>query len=76
MKWGVFFVKKVENGEGFFVKKWTFPQCRVYYVQYQYFLFYILLIGVAYCIHTECTLPTGLQLLLVIISGIVLYQQY
>jgi len=34
-------VKKVENG--FFVKKWTFPQCRVHYVQYQYFLFYILL---------------------------------
>ena len=30
---------------GFFVtKKWTFPQCRVHYVQYQYFLFYILLI--------------------------------
>ena len=39
---GVFFCKKVENG--FFVKKWTFPQCRVHYVQHQYFLFYILLI--------------------------------
>ena len=34
-KWvGVFFCKK----------KWTFPQCGVHYVQYQYFLFYILLI--------------------------------
>jgi len=51
-----FFVKKVENGRCFFVKKsekwgcyfvkkWTFPQRRVHYVQYQYFLFYILLIG-------------------------------
>jgi len=28
----------------FFVKKRTFPQRRVHYVQYQYFLFYILLI--------------------------------
>ena len=38
------FVKKVENGGGvFFCKKWTFPQ--MHYVQYQYFLFYILLIG-------------------------------
>ena len=37
---GVFFVKK----------KWTFPRRRVvHYVQYQYFLFYILLIwGGAY----------------------------
>ena len=33
-KWGVFFCKK----------KWTFPRRRVHYVQYQYFLFYILLI--------------------------------
>jgi len=39
-------VKQVENAGGgcFFVKKWTFPQRRVHYVQYQYFLFYILLI--------------------------------
>ena len=55
IKWGgVFFVKKVENrgilckkvenGGGVFVKKWTFPQCRVHYAQYQYFLFEILLI--------------------------------
>jgi len=37
MKWGVFFVKNVENG-GCFVKKWTFLQRRVQY------LFCILLI--------------------------------
>jgi len=42
MKCGVF-CKKVENGGGVFCKKWTFPQ--MHYVQYQYFLFYILLIG-------------------------------
>jgi len=36
-------VKKVEN-EGVLVKKWTFPQRMVHYVQYQYFLFYILVI--------------------------------
>jgi len=40
-KWGVF-CKKMENR--FFCKKWTFPQRRVHYVQYQYFLFYTLLI--------------------------------
>ena len=38
MKWGCF-GNKVEN-----VKKWTFPQGRVHYVQYQYFWFYILFI--------------------------------
>jgi len=37
MKWGgCFFVKKVEMG-ALFVKKWTFLQRRVHYVQYQYF---------------------------------------
>jgi len=52
---GCYFVKKVENGGVFFVKKWkiiggcfckkwTFSQRRVHYVQYQYFLFYVLLI--------------------------------
>jgi len=41
MKWG--FCKKSGIGRGF-VKKWTFPQRRVYCVQYQYFLCYILLI--------------------------------
>ena len=46
---GCFFVKKVENGGCFFVKKWTFPQRRVHYVQYQYFLFNTVLIwGSAY----------------------------
>ena len=34
---------------GVFCKKWTFPQRRVHYVQYQYFLFHVLLIwGGAY----------------------------
>ena len=50
MKWGVclkkwkmgVFCKKVKNEECFFVKKWTFPQRRVHYVQYQCF-FYIIL---------------------------------
>jgi len=45
-KWkigGVFFCKKRWK-MGVFCKKWTFPQRRVHYVQYQYFLFYILLI--------------------------------
>jgi len=37
-----FFVQKWKMGV--FVKKWTFPQRRVHYVQYQYFLFYISLI--------------------------------
>ena len=46
MKWGVFFVKK-----------WTFPQRRVHYVQYQYFLFYILLIWG--CIRTQRTPAYG-----------------
>ena len=39
---GAVFVKKCKMG--FFCKKWTFPQRRVYYIQYQYYLFYILLI--------------------------------
>jgi len=34
---GVFFCKKVENGGGVLVKKWTFPQRRMHYVQYQVF---------------------------------------
>jgi len=50
MKWGRG-CKKVENSGAFvesgkwgcFVKKWTFPQRMVHYVQYQYFLFYIFL---------------------------------
>jgi len=43
-KWGVFCEKSGKCGVCFFVKRWTFPQCKVRYVQYQYFLFYILLI--------------------------------
>jgi len=45
----VFFVKKVGNGGVFFCKKWTFPQHREHYVQYQYFLFYILFIWGCIC---------------------------
>ena len=44
IKWGGGFVKKWKMCGCFFVKKWTFPRRRVHYVQYQYFLFYILLI--------------------------------
>ena len=40
---GGVFVKKWKMGF-FCVKKWTFPQRRVHYVQHQYFLLYILLI--------------------------------
>ena len=44
IKWGGgVFVKKWKMCGCFFVKKWTFPRRRVHYVQYQYFLFYILL---------------------------------
>ena len=48
-------------GGGVFRKKWTFPQRRVHYVQYQYFLFYILLIGGAYAPNAPPPLPTGLH---------------
>ena len=59
-KWGVFSVKKWKMGGC--CKKWTFPQRRVHYGQYQYFLFYILLIwGVAYAPNATPPLPTGLQ---------------
>ena len=37
------------------VKQWSFPQRRVHLVQYQYVLFYILLIGG--CLRTQCTPP-------------------
>jgi len=40
--WGC--VVKSEKWGVFYVKKWTFSQRRVHYVQYQYFVFYILLI--------------------------------
>ena len=47
--------KKVENGGAFFCKKWTFPQRTVRYVQYQHFLFYILLIWGSGCVGTQRT---------------------
>jgi len=50
-KWGVLFVKN-----------WTFPQRRVHYVQYQYFLFYILLIWGVRTHPTHPPLPTGLRM--------------
>ena len=40
----MFFSSKKCGKREMFCKKWTFPQRRVHYVQYQYFLFYILLI--------------------------------
>jgi len=61
---GMLFVKKVENGgcfvkkveNGFFCKKkWTFPQCRVHYVQYQYFFLHFTYLG-----GIRTPLPTGL----------------
>jgi len=52
-KMGVFFCKKVENNRRVFCKKWTFSQRRVHYVQYQYFLFYVLLIWG--CVRTQRT---------------------
>jgi len=48
------FVKKVENGG--VVKKWTFPQRRVYSISI--FLFYILLI---WGVYAPPPLPTGLD---------------
>ena len=54
---GVFCKKKWKKGEGV-VKKWTFPQRRVHYVQYQYFFnFTFYLFG--WCVRTQRT-PTGL----------------
>ena len=61
------FLQKSGKWGGMFFFKWTFPQRRVHYVQYQYFLFYILLIwGSAYapiapsclqvCVHIKFTL--------------------
>jgi len=42
---GVFCKKSGKWGRVFFVKKWTFPQRRVHYVQYQYFYFTFYLFG-------------------------------
>jgi len=50
-----------ENGKlGVFCKKWTLSQRRVHYVQYQYFLFYIILIWGCVYTHPTHPLPTGL----------------
>jgi len=53
-----FFVKKVKNGG--FVKKWTFPQRRVHYVQYQYFfILHFTYLGGGVCTE-NAPLPAGL----------------
>jgi len=57
-KWGCFCKKKVENWGCFFVKKWTFPQRRVHYVQYQYFYLHFTYLGVR--THPMHPLPMGL----------------
>ena len=50
----MFFCKKSGKWGVFCVKKWTFPQRRVHYVQYQYFFYFTFyLFGV--CMHP--TLP-------------------
>jgi len=41
---GGVFCKKVENGRAVFCKEVDLSSTQVHYVQYQYFLFYILLI--------------------------------
>jgi len=46
---------------GVFCKKWTFPQHRVHYVQYQYFLFYILLIWEGAYATNAPPMPMGLN---------------
>ena len=57
---------------GVFGKKtWTFPQRRVHYVQYRYFLFYILLIWRGGCVRIQRTppLPTGLVMTMLLIAA-------
>jgi len=50
------FCRKV--GNVFFVKKWTFPQQTVHYVQYQYFfLFFYILLITGGCVRTQRTPP-------------------
>ena len=49
--------QEMKWGGVFFRKKWTFPQRRVHYVQYQYFLFYILLISGGCVVRTHLTHP-------------------
>ena len=47
-------------GGGVFVKKWTFPERRVHYVQYQYFYFTFYLFGCAYAPNAPPCQATGL----------------
>jgi len=54
-KMGVFLLKKVDN-QGCFCKKGTFPQRRVHYVQYQYFILHFTYLGV----HMHPTHPSCL----------------
>jgi len=53
--WGVVLVKKWKMGCSF-VKKWTFPQRRVHYVQYQYFfILHFIYLGVrTHPTHPRC----------------------
>ena len=56
--WGVFCKKNGKWGV-FRVKKWTFPQRRVHYVQYQYF-FIVHFTYLGGCVRTQrAPLPTG-----------------
>ena len=62
MKWGGVFCKNKSGKGGMFCKKWTFPQRRVYNVQYQYFYFTFYLFGGEYAPNAPPpSLPTGLQ---------------
>jgi len=57
MKWGgVLSVKKWKMEVYGVVKRWTFPQCRVHYVQYQFFILHYTYLGG--CVHTQRT-PTA-----------------
>jgi len=59
---GVFFCKKVENGGGVLVKKWTFPQRRMHYVQYQvFFILHFTYLGGGVRTQPTHPLPTGLR---------------
>ena len=55
-KWGCFLLKSGKWGV-FFCKKWTFHQRTVHCVQYQNFLFYILLFFWGGCVRTQRTPP-------------------
>ena len=55
--WDVFVKSGKWEGVFFVTKKWTFPQRRVHYVQYQHFLLYILLIWGGGYVHPQRTPP-------------------